>query len=418
MKAAVVTIGDEILIGQITDTNSAYMAKALDKLGIEIVEMASISDTKTQIITTLERFQNRVDFVFLTGGLGPTRDDVTKKTLCEYLGDELILNQDVLNHVANLLQKHYGRELSPMNREQALVPSRASVLFNQVGTAPGMWMPHGKTVFVSLPGVPYEMKHIFEREILPKIAREFKRPYILHRTIMTYGIGESLLAERLVDFEDALPNGLKLSYLPSPGLVRLRVSGYGTNEELLKQAVDAAVRDLSGYIGDWITSYDEGQTLEVVVGNLLRQQEKTVALAESCTGGKVAHLLTSVPGASAYFNGGAVCYSAESKMQILGVSQNTIREHSVVSAQVAAEMALGARRVFHSDFGIGITGNAGPATDETSEGVGVVYISVAGAGEPTTMRYDFGQPREKVIDRSANKSLEMLQKEILKNVQQ
>lgn len=416
MKAAVVTIGDEILIGQITDTNSGYMAKALDKLGIEIVEMASISDTQTHIITTLERFQNRVDFVFLTGGLGPTRDDVTKKTLCEYLGDELVLNEGVLTHVAELLQKHYGRDLTPLNREQALVPSKAQVLFNKVGTAPGMWMPHGKTVFVSLPGVPYEMKHIFDFEILPKIAREFQRPFILHRTVLTYGVGESVLAERLIDFENALPIGLKFSYLPAPGMVRLRLSGYGAHKQTLERALDETLHKLSGYIGEWITSYDEVEAIEVVVGKLLRQHGQKVALAESCTGGKVAHMLTSVPGASAYFNGGMVCYSAKSKMDLLGVSAQTIEEHSVISAAVAEEMAQGARRVFGAHYGIGITGNAGPATDDTDEGVGVVFISVASAHTVQTKRFNLGQPREKVIERSANKSLEMLQAEILKNV--
>ena len=414
MKATIVTIGDEILIGQIVDTNSGFIAKSLDKIGIEISEMISISDNKQHILQTFAKLQNQVDLVVITGGLGPTKDDITKKTFCDYFEDELIVNEDVLAHVTQLIEGFYKRPITQLNKDQALVPSTATILKNANGTAPGMWMKKENTVFISLPGVPYEMKGIVENEIIPKIVAEYKRPYIIHKTILTYGLGESMLAEKIEDWENNLPEFIKLAYLPSPGRVRLRLSARGTDREILDKALDQNIEALTKVIGEIITGFDDSETLEMVLGKLLAQNKKTIATAESCTGGMLAQVMTSIPGSSQYFKGGIVSYTKEIKVKILGVSEGTISKYSVVSEEVASEMATQIREIMNVDYGIGITGNAGPTTDDTDEEVGVVFIALATPNGIVSEKFNFGQPREKVIDRAVNKSMEMLQKEILK----
>ena len=417
MKATIVTIGDEILIGQIIDTNSAFIAKSLDKIGIEIHEVLSVSDDRNHILETFQRLQNQVDLVIITGGLGPTKDDVTKKTFCDYFEDELIVDKKVEAHVIDLIERVMKRPASQMNKDQALVPSKATVLHNQVGTAPGMWMKKENTVFVSLPGVPYEMKYLVENEILPKVIKEYERPFILHKTILTYGQGESLVAERIEDWENNLPEFIKLAYLPNPGRVRLRLSARGSDEELLKKAIEENIISLTKIIGDIIVGFDESETLEFVLGKMLAQQNQTISTAESCTGGKIAQMLTSIPGSSKYFKGSVVSYSKEAKIEVLKVAEKTIEEFSVVSAQVAKEMALGVKKIMKTDYSIGITGNAGPTKDDTDCEVGTVFIAISSLKETIIEEFNFGQPREKVIDRAVNKAFEMLQKEILKNVQ-
>lgn len=414
MKATIVTIGDEILIGQIVDTNSGFIAKSLDKLGIEVNEMISISDNKQHILATFTQLQNQVDLVIITGGLGPTKDDITKKTFCDYFEDELILNEEVQAHVIDLIERVMQRPASQMNKDQALVPSQATVLKNQFGTAPGMWMKKENTVFVSLPGVPYEMKDILENELIPKIAAAYKRPFIIHKTILTYGQGESLVAERIEAWEDNLPNCIKLAYLPNPGRVRLRLSARGIDQLFLENAIQENVISLTAIIGDIIVGFDEEETLEVTLGRLMTQNGQTLATAESCTGGKIAHVLTTVPGASNYFKGGIISYAAETKINVLGISESVIQEHSVVSAEVAKQMALGVKRLMKTDYAIATTGNAGPSKDNTDADLGTVFIALATPEEVIIEEFNFGQPREKVIDRAVNKSLEMLQKEILK----
>jgi len=415
MKATIVTIGDEILIGQIVDTNSGFIAKSLDKIGVEISEMISISDNKQHILDTFAKLQNQVDIVMITGGLGPTKDDITKKTFCEYFNDKLVINDEVLAHVTQLIEGFYKRPITQLNKDQALVPSTATILKNANGTAPGMWMKKENTVFISLPGVPYEMKGIVEDEIIPKIVAEYQRPYIIHKTILTYGMGESMLAEKIEDWENNLPNFIKLAYLPSPGRVRLRLSARGTDKNLLEKSIEANVFSLTQIIGDIIVGFDDNETLEVVLGKLLAQHKKTIATAESCTGGKLAQLITSIPGSSKYFKGSIVSYSKEIKIKILGVSEETINKYSVVSEEVATEMATQIRKVMSVNYGIGITGNAGPTTDDTEEEVGVVFIALATPNGCVSEKFNFGQPREKVIDRAVNKSMEMLQAAILKN---
>ncbi|WDF58727.1 competence/damage-inducible protein A [Flavobacterium sp. KACC 22758] len=417
MKATIVTIGDEILIGQIVDTNSNFIAKELDRIGVETYEMISISDDKQHILNTFAQLQNKVDVVIVTGGLGPTKDDVTKKTFCEYFDDELVVNPEVLAHVTELIEGFYKRPISQLNKDQALVPSKCTVLHNKMGTAPGMWMKKENTVFISLPGVPYEMKYLVENEIIPKIVKEYKRPYIIHKTILTYGQGESLVAERIENWENNLPEFIKLAYLPNPGRVRLRMTARGTDKEELEKAIEENVQSLDAIIHDIIVGYEENETIETVVGKLLAKQNKTVSTAESCTGGKVASLLASVQGASVYFKGSVVSYATEAKVNVLGVPQDLIDQFSVVSAEVAAAMALNVKNILKTDYAIATTGNAGPSKGDSEAEIGTVFIALATPNGVITEEFNFGQPREKVIDRATVKSLEILQKEILKIVQ-
>nr|WP_199001655.1 CinA family nicotinamide mononucleotide deamidase-related protein [Flavobacterium sp. ASV13] len=417
MKAAIVTIGDEILIGQIVDTNSNFIAKELDRIGVEVYEMISISDDKKHILDTFTQLQNKVDVVIVTGGLGPTKDDVTKKTFCEYFEDELIVDQVVLVHVTELIEGFYKRPISQLNKDQALVPSKCTILHNKMGTAPGMWMKKEDTVFVSLPGVPYEMKYLVEEEIIPKIIREYKRPYIIHKTVLTYGQGESLVAERIEHWENNLPDFIKLAYLPNPGRVRLRLTARGTNKEELEKAIEDNISSLDAIIHDIIVGYEENETIESVVGKILTKQNKTISTAESFTGGKVASLLSGVPGASAYFKGSVVSYATEVKVNVLGVSQDLVDQFSVVSAEVASAMALNVKEILKTDYAIATTGNAGPTKGDSDAEIGAVFIALATPNGVIVEEFNFGQPREKVIDRATIKSLEILQKEILKIVQ-
>ncbi|MGX7668279.1 competence/damage-inducible protein A [Flavobacterium pedocola] len=415
MKATIVTIGDEILIGQIVDTNSAFIAKSLDKIGIGVHEMLSVSDDRAHILETLSSLQNDSDVVVITGGLGPTKDDITKKTLCEYLNDELVTDPVVLAHVTELIEGFFKRPITQINKDQALVPSKSQVLFNKVGTAPGMWMEKENTVFISLPGVPFEMKYLIENEVIPRLVSKFNRPYIVHKTIRTYGIGESLLAEQIESWEDALPDFIKLAYLPSPGQVRLRLSARGTDEGLLYLELDKQVEKLHEIIGEAIVGFDDGETIEVVLGKLLKEKALTLSTAESCTGGKIAATLTSVSGSSNYFRGSVVSYATETKVNILGVSQELINKHTVVSVEVAEAMALGAQKLMQSDYALATTGNAGPSKGEADAEVGTVVIAMATPNGVYSEEFNFGQPREKVIDRAVTKALEKIYKEILKN---
>lgn len=416
MKAAIITIGDEILIGQIVDTNSGFIAKSLDKIGVDIHEMISISDNKNHILETFAKLQNQVDLVLITGGLGPTKDDITKHTFCEYFEDQLVRNEEVEKHVIELIEKAMNRPASQINKDQALVPSKCIVLHNAVGTAPGMWMKKENTVYISLPGVPYEMKYIVENGIIPKIVQEYKRPYIIHKTILTYGQGESLVAERIEDWENNLPEFIKLAYLPSPGRVRLRLSARGIDKELLEQKINENVLSLTQLIGDIIVGFEEEETIEVMLGRLLTSKNATLATAESCTGGKIAQVITSVPGASNYFKGSVVSYATETKISVLGISSELIKEHSVVSFEVAKEMALAAKKMMNTDYAIATTGNAGPSKGDGNSEIGTVFIAIATPNDLIVEEFNFGQPRVKVIDRAVNKAFEMLQKEILKNV--
>ena len=414
MKATIVTIGDEILIGQIVDTNSSYIAKALDKIGIATHEMLSISDNKEHILNTFQKLQNKVEVVIITGGLGPTKDDITKKTFCDYFEDTLIENEAVLLHVKEIIEGFYKRPITQINREQALVPTKAKVLFNKAGTAPGMWMEKENTIFISLPGVPYEMKYLIDNEVIPNLVQKYERPYIVHQTIMTYGRGESMIAEQIEEWEENLPDFIKLAYLPSPGKVRLRLTARGNSKEILQKEIEKQVQLLDLLIHDIIVGYNEDEPIEVVLGKLLTEKKLTLATAESCTGGKIAATLSAVSGASNYFKGSVVSYASQTKIDVLGVSNETIDKYSVVSAEVAKEMALGIQKLTQADYAIATTGNAGPAKGDSDAELGTVFIAIATPSNVFIEEFNFGQPREKVIDRAVSKALELIYKEILK----
>ena len=408
MKATIITIGDEILIGQIIDTNSTHIAKSLDKIGIQTHEIISISDDKQHILDTLQKLQNKVDIVIITGGLGPTKDDVTKKTFCEYFNDTLVQNDEVLENVTYLINKVLKRSLNQTNKDQALVPSRALVLHNAVGTAPGMWMEHEKTIFVSLPGVPYEMKYLMEKQVIPNLISKFERPFIIHKTILTYGEGESVIADRIESFENNLPTFIKLAYLPSPGRVRLRLTARGTNEQVLKDEMDRQVEKLEKIISDIIVGYEDDEPIEAIVGKLLTEKKYTLSTAESFTGGKIASVITSVSGASNYFKGSIVSYATEVKENILQIEKQLIEQKSVVSAEVAIQMAEQVKKILKTDFSIATTGVAGPNKGETEAEIGTVFIAIATPTETLCEEHNFGQPREKVVNRAVNKGLEMV----------
>ncbi|SHM73399.1 competence/damage-inducible protein A [Polaribacter sp. KT 15] len=413
MNAEIITIGDEILIGQIVDTNSQFIGQQLNKIGVSVYQVTSIQDDKQHILNALKEAQERVDIVILTGGLGPTKDDITKKTIATYFkDDEVVEYPEVIAHIKALFKK-INHPFKEIQKTQAQLPSKATLLMNTFGTAPGMWFFENETVFVSLPGVPYEMKGLIANEVLPRIQKQYQLPYIFHKTIMTYGAGESTIAETLEHFEDNLPSYIKLAYLPSFGKVRLRLSAKGTDRELLEKELTSKVDEVYKLIPEFITGLDDDNSLEKRVGELLTKNKKTLATAESLTGGKIAATLVAVPGSSSYYKGSIVAYSEEAKINLLNVSAEIIKEHSVVSKQVALAMAKGVKNKLKTDYAIAVTGNAGPAQDKTDKSVGVVFIAFVSDNEEFVKEFDFGQPREKVINRTVSKALEILQKEIL-----
>lgn len=415
MLAEIITIGDEILIGQIVDTNSVFIAKELNKVGVSVYQISSIQDDETHILKALEEASSRAKIVIITGGLGPTKDDITKHTLCDYFQDTLVEDVDVLQHVEALFEKLYkGKPLSEVNKKQALVPSRAEVLHNELGTAPGMWINDGETVFVSLPGVPFEMKNLIKEKVVPRIVKQFNCPYIIHKTIVTYGVGESALAEKIEIWEDDLPTCIKLAYLPSLGKVRLRLSAKGENKENLEKHIADEYAKLHVLIGDVIYGTEGDETIEEVIASLLTSKKMTIGTAESFTGGQIAKELTAIPGASAYFKGSVVSYATEAKINVLEVPKAIIEEHSVVSVAVAKYMATAAKRIFNTDFAIATTGNAGPTKGDSNSNVGTVFLAIATPKEVICEEFMMGAQRERVVQKSINKAFEMLQKEILK----
>lgn len=413
MKASIITIGDEILIGQIIDTNSNYLANYLDKLGFEIVEMLSISDSEEAIKEAMNRQLNRVDVVVITGGLGPTKDDLTKQVFCDFFDDVLVENETVFAHVKALIEDYFKRPISELNRKQALVPSKATVLFNALGTAPGMMLKRDQTYFISLPGVPFEMKGIVEKELTPLLKERFTLRFNVHKTIVVYGIGESLLAEYLSEWEDNLPAAVQLAYLPSRGRVRLRLSSTGTDKLAIEQLLNEQIEAIPSLVKENIRAYDDLSRSDVVIEKL-KAEGLTIACAESCTGGRLAVLFSEKEGASAFFKGGMVTYATTSKIDVLGVKKETIETHSVVSEQVACEMAEQARQKFQSDIAVATTGNAGPSKGDSAAAVGTVYVGIASEKGTYAVKYELGQPREQVIERTISRALELVYKEILK----
>ena len=415
MLAEIITIGDEILIGQIVDTNSAFIAKELNKIGVSVYQITSIQDEREHMLNAFKEASERVDIVLVTGGLGPTKDDITKQIFCEFFDDELVENTQVLAHVEDLFAKYISSTpISDINRKQALVPSRAEVLHNDHGTAPGMWMHQDGVTFVSMPGVPFEMKHLMVERVIPKLASFYNRPHIIHRTIVTYGLGESSIAHRIESWEDNLPAHIKLAYLPNLGKVRLRLSGIDSDFDKLIAEIDNECAKLYPLIEDIVFGQEDDEDLEQIVARLLTGKNLTLSTAESFTGGRIAERITSIPGASDYFKGSIVSYATETKINVLKVSRQIVDEHSVVSAEVATAMAEGAKKLMKTDFAIATTGNAGPTKGDSDAEVGTVFIAIVGPGIHFVQEFKMGSTRERVVEKAVNKAFELLQKEILK----
>lgn len=399
MKAVIITIGDELLIGQVVDTNSVFIGKELERIGCTVKEKVAIADTVEAISESMKRYQNKVDLVVFTGGLGPTKDDVTKKTFARYFDDELVLNDEVYVHVKKLIEDYYQRPITEVNRQQAFVPSKCRILFNKVGTAPGMLMQKEQTTFVSLPGVPFEMRYLITEELIPYIKETFRLDAIIHTTVLTYGIGESLLAETIEDWESSLETlGIKLSYLPHFGMVRLRLSKTGNDSKQIDDQMHQKIKELETLIPDFYAGISNTESLLEEVSRLLKEQNLTISTAESCTGGSIAQQLTSLEGSSAYYKGSAVTYVTESKVKVLKVQQHTIDKYSVVSEQVAKEMAEGVRELYQADISVSTTGNAGPLKGDSDKEVGTVCIGIATAEKTETFTFRFSQPRSRVIE--------------------
>ena len=410
IKATIITIGDEILIGQIVDTNSVSIAKRLNSIGITVAEKLSIGDNAEQIEATLKRAHSQSQVVIITGGLGPTKDDITKHTLARIFSSPLVENKEVATFVEQLLAKR-GIAFNELNRSQALVPECCEVLFNYHGTAPGMWFDEGENVTISLPGVPFEMEHLMD-EVIPRLKAHYTLNSNIHRTMITSGIAESILAERIAAWEDALPADIKLAYLPAPNIVRLRLSTYNSaDSEAARTRIDKLFNELYSIIPDNIVGYEDA-SVQQLVHQILTERGQTLAVAESCTGGTIASRFTAMAGSSAYFLAGVVSYSNESKRDVLGVNYDDIMRYGAVSESVARQMAEGARRITGADYAIATTGIAGPSGGSEEKPVGTVWIAVATPTHTIAMLRQSGTDRGQIINRASAYAIEMLYKEL------
>lgn len=396
MKVHIITIGDEILIGQIIDTNSAWMAQQLNLIGANIEQITSISDTKEAIQSAMKSSSQFADIVLITGGLGPTKDDITKKAMAEYFGVEMIFHKPTWERIERLFQK-WGRNTTPAHREQSYMPENATILKNKMGTAPGMWFEFDNTVFVSMPGVPYEMEYLMEFEVLPKLNARFKSKPIAHRTILTVGEGESRIAARVEAIESGLPSHIKLAFLPNLGNVRLRLSGTSDDETILHQELDDFKAAIEKLIPELIYGY-ENDNLEAAIGRMLKERNLTIATAESCTGGFVAHKLTSVAGSSAYYWGSVIAYDNQVKIKQLGVSEATLKAHGAVSEQTVIEMVKGAITLLETDIAVATSGIAGPGGGSEEKPVGTIWIAVGNKDRIQTKLVKAGKNRLKNIE--------------------
>jgi len=414
ISTKIITIGDEILIGQIVDTNSTFISKQLINIGIEVNEILSISDEKSSIFNALDNSLNKFDIVITTGGLGPTNDDITKEVFCEFFNDKLVHNENLLIHIENLFKKFVNNPINNLNRAQALVPSKAKLIENKFGTAAGMAMIKDNTLFISLPGVPYEMKSMITSSVLPLLSKKFECPVILKKTLMTYGVGESTIANQLKDFEQKLDKNFKLAYLPNLGRVRLRISCKGNDKKKLEDQLDLYISELYNILGKIIIGFESVNSIELEIGKILAKSNKTLSTAESFTGGLISSRISSVPGASEYFKGSVVAYDTNVKKDLLKLDEGIINDFSVVSSQVANEMANNVKKLLDSDYSISTTGNAGPTKGDSKKDIGLIYISIATPIETKSYKFNFGNNREKNIKKSVNKALELLFNELLK----
>lgn len=408
MQAEIITIGDEILIGQIVDTNSAWLGQKLNEIGISIKQISSISDDRNDILSTLRAAVNRADLVIITGGLGPTKDDITKKTLADYFEVGFKRDEGTLEQVKTLFER-FKAPLLPVNIAQADVPENCLVLPNKNGTAPGMWFQEEDKLIISLPGVPFEMKYLMEEEVIPRIKQQFKLPHIVHHTMLTAGIGESFLAEKISAIEDMLPKHIKLAYLPKLGQVRLRLSAYGTDKTALENEVNLIAGEIKKLIAPYLIS-DTDTPIEKVILDFMEMRNLKLAIAESCTGGYLAHQITQHPGCSSVFAGSAVAYSYEMKESMLDVKHETLTQHGAVSAEVVEEMAIGVINRYKADYSVSISGIAGPDGGIPEKPVGTVWIAVANKTKTLSRKFQFGNKRKENIERSAISALIMLHK--------
>jgi nicotinamide-nucleotide amidase len=406
MRAEIITIGDEILIGQIVDTNSAWMARQLNNIGIKVKQISSVSDDREHILNALAEAASRADIILITGGLGPTKDDITKTTLAGYFNVDMIENAETLANVTRIFAK-YNRPLLDINKAQALVPQNCEVIINHNGTAPGMWFESGGKIYVSMPGVPFEMMYLMEEQVIPRLKTAFKLPVIIHRTLLTAGEGESFLAKRIADIEERLPEYIKLAYLPKLGQVRLRLSGYDSGNAGLEQEIDSFATEIAERVSDILVA-TEDIALEKALLNLMESKGLTLSVAESCTGGYISHLLTQHAGSSKVFAGGAVVYSNTLKQQILGVQSKTLDDFGAVSEQTVTEMLKGALKNFNTNFAIAVTGIAGPDGGTADKPVGTVWIAVGSLEKTVVKQFTFGSKRLQNIERSAAAALSML----------
>lgn len=420
MNAELLTIGNEILIGQIVNTNSVWMAQQLNMIGVSIVHMSSVADDRESILNAFEDASKRVDVVLITGGLGPTKDDITKKTFCDYFNTELEVNDDVLIDITNFFHKR-GKTVSDLNKKQAEVPKGCKVIRNSNGTAPGMWMEKNNTIYISMPGVPYEMQAMVLEHVIPELKTKFKLPFIFHKTVLTQGIGESDLADLISDWEDELSKSeITLAYLPSPGMVRLRLSSKGYDELELINKVETELEKVKVLIDKYIYGYEvygkEQPKLEEIIGQLLLEKKLTLGLAESCTGGYISHLITSVPGSSSYYNGCIVPYHNEFKHSLLKVNSFIFEKYGAVSKECVEEMVKETLLVFNANVAIAVSGIAGPSGGSEDKPVGTTWIAVAYNNSVISKQFIFAHNRQRNIQMAANSALNMLRKMIL-NIQ-
>ena len=411
MKAEIITIGDELLIGQVVDTNSAFIATELNKAGINVYQITSIPDEKDRIIIALDEAEKRADLVLLTGGLGPTNDDITKYTLAGYFNSKLVRNEEVIANIKNILEKRDVR-INERNLKQADLPDNCEIIFNHFGSASGMWFIKDNIQFISMPGVPFEMKEMLVNQIIPELIKRNKLPVIQHRTILTHGLAESVMAEKIRNWESYLPSYIRLAYLPSLGILRLRLSGTSDNRDQLNKELNKQIDLLQKLLPENIIGYNDDK-LEEIIGQLLKKKHRTLSAAESCTGGTISQLITSVPGASDYFKGSVVAYSNEIKQSVLNVSQETLMNFGAVSQQTVEEMAEGVRQLYQTDYAVAVSGIAGPGGGTPEKPVGTVWIAIASAKATMSHLFHLGDNRGRNIQQATIAALNLLRNTIL-----
>jgi nicotinamide-nucleotide amidase len=414
INGSIVTIGDELLIGQVIDTNSAWIARELNKIGVAVKRRVAVGDSYEDIVKILDEESKYSDIILITGGLGPTSDDITKNVLCDYFGGKMVVNEDALENVKYLFEKVFKRPVSAINLAQAEVPDICEVIQNKRGSAPGMIFHKGNTIYISMPGVPYEMKGIMEDPVIPLLKEKFELPVIIHRTMLTAGIGESALAEIIKDFEDALPTEIKLAYLPTYGMVRLRLSTTGFDKDVVEKNIDDYFEELKLLAKDYLVT-DIDDAMQVVIGKLLKEKNKTISTAESCTGGYIAHLITSVPGSSKYYEGSIVSYSYNVKETLLGVSEDILNTYGAVSEQTVTEMLKGLLKKLNTDYGIAVSGIMGPDGGTEDKPVGTVWMAVGDKKNHQTQKINLRFNRERNIEVTGMMALNFLRKFILVN---